>query len=739
MPQVIPAVVTAVKVFAAKYVLATLIIKTVLINLALGALSRALAGKPKFSGNTGQTVLIRGTTEARRMIYGEVVCSGVLGNAELTGTDNKHLWYINLLAGHQCEAIGDVLLDGVTILSANINATTGAVTQPPYTGKLWIWKRLGTNAQTVLSELDSVSSVWSSTAHLKGIAYIALKLEVDPEVWKNGAPANFRAKVKGRRIYDPRKDSTNGGSGSHRVDDATTWEWTDNEPLCRADFMTGGSIWYDQATPLRIYGPRIPPGEINWAILAASANRADEDVTIPPASPTTTQKRYTCNLVLSCADSHEENRQKFEACSLGATIDAGDGWRILCGGYDAPVITFTDADLVDADDIEWSGGAGLKDSYNAVDGVFFDPSRDWQENTCPTQTNTALVTEEGETITRTIRLEGVTNSYRAQRLCRLHANQAANQESIQLTYWLNGLKLAPWETCNQTLVEQNWTNKVMRSHEVRINLDAAQVTHLFRVDTSASWADPAVGDYEPPATATPVQQSSGPSAPTNLSRTGLSDGIDFRWTASIFLPPGGQYQLLEHTSNVYASATVVWQGFATGTRLTRGDSTVRFYWVRAIDSIGNISTPEPPVDGLPAAAIPPAATVITPPAVFVSAFAISPTDAGAHLRVDNDGHWYTSDNNGSSFVDQGLWCNPTADASLYEMEVTRTGGSETVFTSGTLGTYQALSSDRTYTLVESTDGFASKSILFTIKIRRISDGGGLVQSTGNTMQATVEV
>jgi hypothetical protein len=43
-------------------------------------------------------------------------------------------------------------------------------------------------------------------------------LNTHEEVWPNGAPANFFALVKGRRLYDPRKDSTNGGSGTHRYE-----------------------------------------------------------------------------------------------------------------------------------------------------------------------------------------------------------------------------------------------------------------------------------------------------------------------------------------------------------------------------------------------------------------------------------------------------------------------------------------------------------------------------------------
>lgn len=47
----------------------------------------------------------------------------------------------------------------------------------------------------------------------------------------------FTARIRGRKLYDPRKDSTNGGSGAHRLDTPSTWEWSDCPALADADFL----------------------------------------------------------------------------------------------------------------------------------------------------------------------------------------------------------------------------------------------------------------------------------------------------------------------------------------------------------------------------------------------------------------------------------------------------------------------------------------------------------------------
>lgn len=128
---------------------------------------------------------------------------------------------------------------------------------------------------------------------------------------------------------------------------------------------------------------------------------------------------------------------------------------------------------------------------------------------------------------------------------------------------------------------------------------------------------------------------------------------------------------------------------------------------------------------------------VTAPNVSVSASEISPTDAHASFRMGADGHWYTSDTSVISYVDRGSWITPNSRANAYEVRFTVTAGS----TPGgdPTGTWLAMSADRTWTLSETTDGFASKSTTFTLEIRRAADGVVVSTTTNNTMSANVEV
>jgi hypothetical protein len=67
---------------------------------------------------------------------------------------------------------------------------------------------------------------------LIGVSYSVLAFPWDSVT----TPPKFNA-IGGIKIYDPRLDSTNGGTGSHRLADATSWARSSNPSLILADFL----------------------------------------------------------------------------------------------------------------------------------------------------------------------------------------------------------------------------------------------------------------------------------------------------------------------------------------------------------------------------------------------------------------------------------------------------------------------------------------------------------------------
>lgn len=622
MPQALPAIgAFFVKVFTAKAI-GYVIARTILVNFALAAVSKMLAGRQsRGRSDIAQTVMVRSSIAPREIVYGQVKKSGVVIWQTTTGDKNKYMWFVLAIAGHQLQEMTDVWFDSELIAAADINGSTGAVEgSGRYAGKAWIFKKLGTAAQTALTQLDSESQGWSSNHRGEGVAALFIKLERDPDVFPSGPPSEFFVLCKGKRLYDPRLDSTNGGSGSHRLADATTWAWSDNSALCSADYMLGGSLYFDTATPDPRLGMGIKSAQINWPVAAASANESDENVSIPGS---TTQKRYTCNGVLSAGDDHETNMDKILATMAQEKIPpyVAGKYRILAGKFDAPTHTLTDADLYGG--WELVGGAGLKESANAICGIYHDAARDWGENPSRVRTNAAYESEDGGQILRNIALDMVTDEYRAQRLAEIALRRTRDQATARFFCGASTLPIAPWETKNVALAEMPaWmAGKTWRALAIELELKLPpRIVFTSKVESESVFTDlnPAT-DFLDPNTGVSVPIHEEPDEVESLAGLGDVDSVILSWPFPSPWFPQWRIQLYEHTSATpFASAVKVWEGVATGTRVARTTAGDRFYWVRIKGLRGEFSATTPPSSGL----------------------AVAPTSitAGFHIKADRQSH-----------------------------------------------------------------------------------------------------
>lgn len=264
---------------------------TIAMTIGLSAAAQALAGKKAGSGGGPQSrdVTARGTVAPRQVVYGQVRTGGILVYFGLGGPNGKFLFFVIALAGHQSDSIGDVWLDSRTIKSSEIDPSTGVVAVTASAGSfwnggnptLWIFKHLGTSAQAVDAQMNSLIPEWDTTHRGAGITYLVLKMQHNEPAYPSGAPSSVFSLVSGRRLYDPRLDSTNGGTGTQRVTDATTWTFSSNWALAVRDYISGGSIYYDVATPKPLLTLNELNSRIDDSFVITAANHADENVTVP--------------------------------------------------------------------------------------------------------------------------------------------------------------------------------------------------------------------------------------------------------------------------------------------------------------------------------------------------------------------------------------------------------------------------------------------------------------------------
>ena len=221
--------------------------------------------------------------------------------------------------------------------------------------------------QTVDTKADLEMPYWTTAHRLRSIPYAYAQLwsgataQDWQNVFPNGAPEI--AVVGGVRVYDPRKDSTNGGSGSHRRLDPETWEYSDNQRLCVLDWLT----WKD--------GYAKPWGRIDWASWVPQINLADELV---PLKGGGSEKRYR----VATRVSYDEPRSRV----LHRLLQAGDQQLFTTqdgligsrGGVWAGPTVSIDAES-DFNEAFFQHGVSMMERINEFELTCMLPERDYSE------------------------------------------------------------------------------------------------------------------------------------------------------------------------------------------------------------------------------------------------------------------------------------------------------------------------------------------------------------------------
>ena len=583
------------------------LVRTVLINVTIGKLSKLLTKKPRVDVPP-INVTVRNPVENRRLVFGTVRCGGTFAFIGASGDNNKYLWYVVVFAGHQVHAIRDVWLDQVLVTNDQIGggaASGGAVTSGFFANKLWIYKHLGTSAQAADSNLIAAfPSRWTSNHKLSGCAYIVVRMERDDEKYPSGAPQSVTALVDGALCYDPRKDSTvPGGSGSHRKNDPRTWEFTRNPALHVRWYLTGGSVHNDVSSRLVMYGMKLADERVPDEYVVAAANICDEVLTGANAPPGGSEPRYRCDIEVSTGETRGEILDHILATMAGTVIRASGEWRIYAGAYDVPSHSLSSDDLYGELEVEdtWDH----RRRYNAVAGVYRDALKQWVEQTTIFRTDSNYETQDGgRRIPIELDLRGVTSPYQAQRLCEIKLRKSRMQRTVRLVGALNLLKVALHETLTLTHERYGWNERIFRcvERQFEFSADAGRVTLTCEQEDPAVWADMETADYTTGTSDTDRFITDTPDAPSNLRTNGLPNAIEVAWDQPAHFPGGTRYRLQESTSANMAGAVDVALTPDRQVILRKNDTTTYYYRVRA-EHAGEVSAWVPSGNGVAGSAL----------------------------------------------------------------------------------------------------------------------------------------
>jgi len=452
-------------------------------SLTLSGVSEIIAGTPKPTEieDPGQRLTLTTDPAAPREIcYGMAATGGTLVFRDTVGANNSDLWMVTAIAGHEIESIEEVKFGGVTTAFSSNNAVGNL-------NGLWFqFEHLGTDAQTVDTDLDSASTKWTSSHRLRGAAYIVNRLIYDQDKFPKSLEQIVYT-IKGKKLYDPRLDSTNGGSGTHRFADKTTWAWSENPVLCLVDYLRGET----QNTKL-IWGMAQVETAFDWANVISEANICEEQITLKAGG---TEDRYTCNGFLNTSARHNTNIKAILSSCAGNLVWQSGKWQIYVGAARTAVKTRLEEHFIGP--VKYIPKKEYQKRSNAIRGLYNDPEAGYQAKDYPPAINATFVAEDGgQELWGDLNLPMTKSKSTAQRLANIALRQSRMekifsgtvhsigfedqaQDSINLTY-------SRFNLSSQKMILTDWALRFQTDQDGKVGM-VVEETFLETDDTIYSW------------------------------------------------------------------------------------------------------------------------------------------------------------------------------------------------------------------------------------------------------------
>jgi hypothetical protein len=464
----------------AKGVLASAIIQFVITT----AISYLISPKPKAPRQSSQDEA-KGTLVNKDsnnnpipIVYGKRQVGLTRVFVESSGSDNQYLYVAGVLCeggGSGITAIDEVYVDDklVTFDGSLTDGTLRGVSSSDtnfYKGGeslISIQSFFGLDNQSASSLLDETTN-WTSNHKLSGLAYVALRFKYNQDAF-SGLP-EVRVTVRGKKIYDPRLDSTRGGSGSHREDTASTWAYSNNSSLVLLDYLRNSR-----------YGKGLSNDafETNYESFKTSANTCDTQVV--PYTSASTINLFETNAVVDSEKKVLENVREL-LVPMRAIFNYTQGkYKVIVEGSGSSQLLLTKDNVVSEVKLQ---GESKSDKYNRVIGTFTNPEKDYQSDTVsyppfddsaldPADQHATMLSDDNNTLLeRSFDMLQVTSPYQAEEICENILKRSRNNLKAEVTVTSEALNLSIGDIVTATYDTAGFSAKPFRVMSLAINSDS---------------------------------------------------------------------------------------------------------------------------------------------------------------------------------------------------------------------------------------------------------------------------
>ena len=371
---------------------------------------------------------------------------------EGSGEDERVIEYIIAVAAHKVREISELWIEDELAWSE-----TGGIAPQfvDYLGVEGYKEGRADNTRAI-----NGGARWGSDDRLTGCAYLYVRVnrlgatENEQSPFANGLPGRVTIVGEGMPMYDPRFDSTRGGSGSMRVDNQNTWGPSSGNPIIQSlNVLLGWRINGKLSV-----GAGIPAKYINFDSVITAANACDEDIVLSGGG---TQPRYRTAGAFSTDDAPMNIVGALLAGCAGDLLDS-DGqlsFLIKTNTLAVPAVTFDDHDILSAG--RWDPMGGQTNLPNIISGNFTDPSDRSLYQPVP-YPSVRLDSEDGIERTAPVDLPVVENAPQAERLAKQTLQRMQYPGLFSAEYNMKGMAAKVGSIVWQSYSPRGWLNKPFR-------------------------------------------------------------------------------------------------------------------------------------------------------------------------------------------------------------------------------------------------------------------------------------
>lgn len=393
---------------------------------------------------SGQLVTTKLPAENTRVIYGKTRTAGNIVFAELSN-GNKDLYLVMTLAGHEISDVTNIYANE-TVVKADPDFNTQY--NVSYNGKSGYMSLEVSNGSDEGTTFNLLSGTSGESKTFKGIACLCVKLKYNQDVFAQGIP-NMTCEVVGKNA-------------------------TSNAATAIKTYLMD-----------TVYGLGVPADEIDTTAFATAEAICDEDIDLADGG---TEKRYSVNGVFSSADTPQTVLLRMTSACAGYLVYVGGKWSLRVGKYTSPVMEITEDEIISS--ISVSTADSRRDTFNAVKGVYSEPTSLYQPQSYSPVTNALYQSQDGEQIFKDRDFQMVTSNSQCQRLAKIMLEKSRQQITLSFSCNLKAFKVQVGDIVQVTFSRYGWGSKEFEVIDWTANLGsiAPSVNLTLRETAEEVWA-----------------------------------------------------------------------------------------------------------------------------------------------------------------------------------------------------------------------------------------------------------